>query len=746
MLWFGAVIVAQQPNKIPVPGKITRTEVQQGKSVVDSLLALLPTSTATGRIALLNRLVEEYVYIDLGESERYQQEALKLARYHNDKPGEAAAILNGALVHRSRGNFSPAFEQATTAMSMFRALPLQSGIAKAHYQLGLIHQLRSNYYESRSQYLQSLAISEAIGDVFQSARTYNAISEDYMGQGDREQGLEYALRSLMMHRQHHDKRWLAIQLDNVGFIYEQQGNAAKALEYYYETYSLLLSIGKKGGSRLPNSCKNIANALRKLGHYETGILWAKQGLELSNDKTTSSLNGYRGSSRALAELYEAQQNYTLALEWNLRALTLPHINANYAMYLCASIVRIYIHIGDCQHAKEYAYKSREYAQMLGNPRAHRDSQRMIADALEHCGDFPGAFAAQKQFQRLNDSLVNIDKTREIARLQAVHEVERRRRENEHLVQENQTKESVIARQTAAVIAVMGLLCCTIVVAVLFYRANKQKKRINLQLHDINIELDTALHELKETQTQLVAGERLGAIGLLTAGVMHEINNPNAAVYAALEQITLKNSALRAFFGSLLDEQNRQAPEAQRFFLMSDEMAQMLSIALSGSARINHIVASLRHFSKHQEDGIKTDLLENELISTIEIFRYQFKNVEVVAKCRDIGLMTANFGEMNQVFLNLFVNAAQAEATCIHIIGKRDTSIGTVEIIVKDNGRGISPETLSMIFEPFYSTKGAGNSGLGLSISKTILGRHNAVLLVESQIGIGTTFTIRFMQP
>jgi two-component system, NtrC family, sensor kinase len=264
---------------------------------------------------------------------------------------------------------------------------------------------------------------------------------------------------------------------------------------------------------------------------------------------------------------------------------------------------------------------------------------------------------------------------------------------------------------------------------------------NTHLNEVILELDTALTDLKETQTQLVASERLSAIGMLTAGVMHEINNPNAAVYAALEQMQLKEHDIRTFFLSLLDENDKNSPDALKFLRMTDEIKRMNALAMEGSSRVKQIVASLRTFTKHQEAGLKAAPLQEELASTLEMFRYQFKTVEVKQEYIGNTSIEANFGEINQVFLNLLVNAAQAGASVITITSEAKEHI--VEVRVSDNAGGIPPHVVEHIYEPFYTTKGAGNSGLGLSISKKIMEKHKATMTVASSVGAGTTFTLMF---
>ncbi len=201
--------------------------------------------------------------------------------------------------------------------------------------------------------------------------------------------------------------------------------------------------------------------------------------------------------------------------------------------------------------------------------------------------------------------------------------------------------------------------------------SKEIELANAHLNEVVLELDAALTDLKETQSQLVASERVAAVGLLTSGVMHEINNPNAAVYAALEQLQITLLDIQTFFFSLLSDEDKQSAEADKFSTLTNDAKRMITIAKDGSTRVKHIVASLRNFTKHQEVGNKLGHLQEELFATIEMFRYQFKEVQVISDFQGNSSIEANFGEINQVVLNLLVNAAQAGATRLSAIMVRE---------------------------------------------------------------------------
>lgn len=258
----------------------------------------------------------------------------------------------------------------------------------------------------------------------------------------------------------------------------------------------------------------------------------------------------------------------------------------------------------------------------------------------------------------------------------------------------------------------------------------------------NSELDMTLQDLKTTQTQLVQSERMNAIGMLAAGVMHEINNPNAIAYSAIAQARSKLQEMSSYFLSLLDDESKKSAEVQKYQELSKDALSRLELAADGAGRVKTIVANLQGMTKHQEEGGKTGNLVAELASTFSLFRMQFHTVEIVVAddTPPSIFIRANFGEINQVFLNLLVNAAQAGATRITMTATQTDSM--IVLRMTDNGKGMSAKTASHIFEPFFTTKSAGNSGLGLSISKQIIERHGGEIECESEPDTGTTFVVR----
>jgi two-component system NtrC family sensor kinase len=282
------------------------------------------------------------------------------------------------------------------------------------------------------------------------------------------------------------------------------------------------------------------------------------------------------------------------------------------------------------------------------------------------------------------------------------------------------------------------------------------------LEESNEELNRTLDDLKQAQSQLVESEKMASLGQLTAGIAHEINNPINFVTAnvaplkrdlemvldamnVIEQIGLSDASTQ-------EKQNKIAEykEELDFDYLLVEMNHLIKGISEGASRTAEIVKGLRIFSRLDEDDLKqTDLnegLESTMIIANNLINAQ---IEVVKEYGDLPLVECYAGKLNQVFLNIISNAAYA-------IEKRfgtdpggelklQTFIDGENAIIKvtDNGIGMNDETMRKIFEPFFTTKDVGEgTGLGMSIAYNTIKKHHGQLLVQSELGKGSEFTIK----
>lgn len=276
-----------------------------------------------------------------------------------------------------------------------------------------------------------------------------------------------------------------------------------------------------------------------------------------------------------------------------------------------------------------------------------------------------------------------------------------------------------------------------------------------ELRETTAELEKAYSELKEAQLQIYQQEKMASIGQLAAGVAHEINNPMGFINSNLGSLDKYISRINEYFKLLDDDCNMKASTlsdeiiAERKRLKLDRILndahELIVESQDGAARVRRIVADLKSFSRvdQAEQGLVN--INEALETTINIAWNEIKYVADLER---------NFGEipeilcypqqLNQVFLNLLVNAAHALGSKHGIINvKTWQDEDNVCISVSDNGCGIAQENLTKIFEPFFTTKEVGKgTGLGLSISFDIIKKHGGTITVDSEIDIGTTFTVK----
>jgi signal transduction histidine kinase len=244
------------------------------------------------------------------------------------------------------------------------------------------------------------------------------------------------------------------------------------------------------------------------------------------------------------------------------------------------------------------------------------------------------------------------------------------------------------------------------------------------------ELKAALHQLKETESQLIQSEKLAAHGLLAAGVLHEINNPLSFSRGSLS--VLKRALARV----------KEASQGSMGPLLA-EVERAAEIIQNGHERIAAIVRDLKTFARRDVEGIKLSDLHQGLDATLSLLRHELGDrIAVVREYGDIGLVETDSAQINQVFLNLLHNALQAISGDGLITIRTWCDEGRVYVSIKDTGTGIDPEDLPRIFEPFFTTKPVGHgTGLGLSVSHRIIREHGGQMTVHSQIGEGTEFVI-----
>jgi two-component system, NtrC family, sensor kinase len=283
----------------------------------------------------------------------------------------------------------------------------------------------------------------------------------------------------------------------------------------------------------------------------------------------------------------------------------------------------------------------------------------------------------------------------------------------------------------------------------------------ITLHDTTVvkrftnELEKAYSDLKTTQAKVVQQEKMASIGQLAAGVAHEINNPMGFISSNLgtltkyvdrlsEFILAQSEALEMLPDMNMVESLKARRKALKLDYILEDSKDLITESLEGAERVRTIVKNLKSFARVDEAERKKSDINECLTSTINIAWNELKyKASLVKELGDIPLIRCYPQQINQVFMNLLVNAAQAIDKQGEITVKTWHVDSSIYASVTDTGCGMTPAVMNRIFEPFYTTKDVGKgTGLGLSIIYDIIKNHNGEISVESEPGQGTTFTVR----
>lgn len=313
-------------------------------------------------------------------------------------------------------------------------------------------------------------------------------------------------------------------------------------------------------------------------------------------------------------------------------------------------------------------------------------------------------------------------------------------------------------------------------AELLVRVKTQLKLRNLhqfleqQVEQRTAELKIALQQAQQSQVQLVQAEKMAVLGQLVAGVAHEINNPINFIHGNLTHVQAYTEDILSFVQLYMQHSANAAPELQTAaetldleFIQHDLPKTLASMKI-GTQRICEIVQSLRTFSRIDEAECKAVNIHEGIESTLLILQHRLKSkpeypaIQIIREYDQLPLVECYAGSLNQVFMNILVNAIDALE---ELNEKRpyqenqnhpsQITIRTsvidhqwVEIAIADNGSGISQEIQPRIFDPFFTTKPAGKgTGMGMSIShQIIVEKHRGKLICSSTLGKGAEFIIQ----
>jgi two-component system, NtrC family, sensor kinase len=450
-------------------------------------------------------------------------------------------------------------------LQIANVLKWKKGIASSLNKIGLCYWAKSDYPKALEYNFKALTTAEETGDKKIIATILGNMGLVYENQRDYVKALDHHLRALKMNEELADKKGIARNLGNLGIVYDAQGDYENSLEYYFKALKLYEEMGDKNG--IARNLGNIGFAYQLQNIYSKSLQYHYKALQLNNVLGNKILTGMNLGN--IGAVYSSIANDTVVERLKMLPDSLQKNKvAGKAAYYLKSSIDIFEEIKDYNSLQElYLY---------------------LSDLQVTTGNHKEGLQSFKKYIASKDSVFNEANNRKIEQLEKTREEDLKQKEIELLKKQNEI-ERLTAQRRKVIIYGLGLSIIGLAfVTVAFFNQSKKRKRIN-------IELQTAYVNLKETQEELVKQEKLASLGKLTSNIAHEIQNPLNFVNNFSE-----------ISAELTDELNTVTSEEER-----KEIAASLKMNLE---KINHhgkrADAIVKRMQQHLREGTGLDLFDN----------------------------------------------------------------------------------------------------------------------------------------
>jgi two-component system, NtrC family, sensor kinase len=568
-------------------------------------------------------------------------------------------------------------------------------------------------------------------------RTKNRLGSVYRIIGNYAKSLEAHLDALKVAEKNNDRDGMARAYNNIGVLYSAQNDSRRAINYFNQTKTLATELGND--DLLEIALTNLGSDYALLGMLDSARYYTEAAYQMAlprNDITTNTL------LINLGNVNYRQKNYSVALDYYRKSIPVSRAgqdNNNLSMTYF-EMARVFREVNQRDSSLYYAEQALNLAGKVNNPRIMLDAALLLSELYEPV-DLARAFSYYKVAMEARDRVFNEEKMKQIHNLSFTEQLREQQRESDRILYESRV-------QNIGLLLGIGVV---IIIAFLLYLNSRNRHKANVLLRNQKKELEDTLAELKVTQIQLIQAEKMASLGELTAGIAHEIQNPLNFVNNYSEV----NVELIEEIREELDKQNLDEIK----YILNDLCENQKKIVNHGKNAEAIVTGMLQHSRRTNSVREATDV--NALAT--EYLRVAYHAMQAKEQSGQITLETrfdADLpkldiipGDVGKVIHNLISNAVYAvnkkkekgaEGYEPTISVSTRTEGNSVEIIVRDNGIGMPDNVQQKVFQPFFTTKPAGQgTGLGLSLAYDIITQgHGGKLTVESEEGEGSVFTIR----
>jgi signal transduction histidine kinase len=711
---------------------------------IDSINILI--SKATTDTARINLMVKKSTYVrnqNIDSSIALAKKILSEARRVGYYKGEVDIRNNLITSYCFKGDFKSAKENLKFLETFIKPSKDSFDYADMYGNYGMMYGMQSKYDTSIHFYEKSIGINERHNNNTALPGNYSNIAIGFQQLSNFPQALYYQQKSLKLAEENKNESSQAYTLVNMGITYTQIRDSARGEQAYKKSILLakkneLKNVELYGYTNLSSlyinqskwkdgyefamkaallaekmgdlgiqasSLSKAAVSLANTGEFSEAMALAKKGILIA-DSSKQPLNIYQGFA-SMGSILKLQKKYAEAITFYEKAFSVLNQTDAYGI---------------------------DYGQ----------AYKELSECYEETGNFNKALDAYKKYATIEDSVRSKDNIQKATELTMNYDFEKK----QAIAGAVQARVNAEARLRQLLL--LGGLLLALFVAIAGWRAYRNKQKANRILEIQKSEIQSTMTQLKKTQSQLIQSEKMASLGELTAGIAHEIQNP-------LNFVNNFSEINKELIGELVEEvENGNTEDAKAIANNIKENSEKIN---HHGKRADAIVKGMLQHSR-SSSGVKepTDingLCDEYLRLSYHGLRAKDKSFNATIKTdidKTIGKINIIPQDIGRVVLNLLTNAFYVvdEKKKSGVLNYEPTvSIstrkinGNVEIKISDNGKGIPQNIIDKIFQPFFTTKPAGQgTGLGLSLSYDIIKVHGGEMRVESKEGEGSTFTIQ----
>ncbi|MEO9871958.1 tetratricopeptide repeat protein [Ekhidna sp.] len=686
---------------------------------IDSLQNLLTVHTKpdTTRAKLLTSLSFRFRHIAPDKGLAYGRESLSIAKTIGDSAYQALALKNIGYNHYYLNDYDSAIEYYSRSLVINEALANKNQIASLLNAMGIVLNTQGNIPEALAYHKKALAINEELENKLGIASNRINMGNLYFSEANFASALEYYLIALAIYEEMGDARRTANVLNNISTVYLNQKNYPLALEGYNKA----LAINQKSDNkhRVTSNLFNIGLAHKFQNEYDSALEYFTKAHTLASELENRSLMA--STKDEIGMTYLLLDQYQLALANAKEGLKIRKELGETSMVLASNYTIAYIyHKMERPHlALKYAKMALSISEETNNLSNVKDASEIMYKSSKSIRDHEAALKYLEKYMTAKDSLFSISKTKEIAKLSAVHELKQKEAENTLLQKEREViqsnikvRDALINKQQLWIAIVLSILILLVLFAAFMYRSWQAKKRMS-----------NSIKELNQSQSRWFTN------------IAHEFRTPLTLVTGPLSNILSRE-------GHQLNTKTLE--EIKLIKRNGDHLTKLVNEILD----ISKLEAGVSSITVSETD---MSLLVHNILTTFQLQTLE-KDINIETNVPESLFLGIDREKITTVINNLISNALKFTdpGGKITINLTKNESIEKVVLTVGDTGVGIAPEHQPLVFDRYFQAVNSisektnmsqGGSGLGLALSYEIVNLLDGEISVESKLGEGSEFTV-----